>query len=250
MCTMGALRAGAGLVTAGIPASLQDVFSSGCPECMTFALSEASGSISEYCLDGLDVLMNGKTALAAGPGLSTSEGAKEAVRYMIRNYDIKKVFDADALNTIAEDTDILYNKKGDIVLTPHPAEFARLCDSETAEIMKDPIGSAEDFASRFGITLLLKGSTTIITNGKNTVLVTFGTPGMAKGGSGDVLTGVIAGLMCGGRPGGMDGFPAALYGAYICGKAGEAAALVLGEYSMTAMDTLAHIPEITKQISE
>ncbi len=246
MCVKAALRAGAGLITAGIPASLQPIFSAAAPESMTFALSDESGSLSEDCLNGLNALMKDKTALATGPGISVSAGAKRAAKFMVHNYDIIKVFDADALNAIAEDPDILTGKVGDIVLTPHPGEFARLCGEDIEKINGDPIGRAEWFADKYGITLLLKGATTVVTNGKKTALVPFGTPGMAKGGSGDVLTGVIASLMCGGRKGGMAGFAAALYGAYICGKAGEAAAAEKGEYSMTAMDTLEKIPEVMK----
>lgn len=250
MCVKAALRAGAGLVTAGIPSSLQPAFSAGVPESMTFALSEDSGSLAEDCLNGLNNLMKGKTALAVGPGMSTSAGAKRAAKFMVHNYDIRKVFDADALNAIAEDPDILSGKVGDIVLTPHPGEFARLYDTEVDNVERDPIWYAEEFARKYSVTVLLKGATTIVTNGKKTALIPAGTPGMAKGGSGDVLTGVIGSLMCGGKTGGMDGFPAALYGAYICGMAGEAAAAKLGEYSMTAMDTLEHIPEIMKKMQE
>ncbi len=248
MCVKAALRAGAGLVTAGIPASLQPVLSASVPESMTFALSEGSGSLGEDCLNGLNALMKDKTALAAGPGISASAGAKRAAKFMVHNYNIRKVFDADALNAIAEDPDILVAKVGDIVLTPHLGEFAKLCGDDIEKINSDPIGLTERFADKYGLTLLLKGATTIVTNGKKTALVPFGSPGMAKGGSGDVLTGVIASLMCGGIKGGMASFPAALYGAYICGRAGEAAAAEKGEYSMTAMDTLEKIPEVMKEM--
>ena len=250
MCVKAALRSGAGLVTAGVPAGIQQTVSSACPESMTFALDESSGSLSENCIQGLDSLMRDKDALAAGPGLSLSEGAKGAVYHMVCNYDIRKVFDADALNAIAQDVNVLDYKTGDIVLTPHPAEFARLLGIETEDVMKDPLNLARDFASKYGVTLLLKGATTIVTNGSKTALIPHGTPGMAKGGSGDVLTGVIGSLMCGGKRGGMEGFPAALYGAYICAKAGEAAAEALGEYSMTAMDTVGRIPEVMKQMAQ
>jgi NAD(P)H-hydrate epimerase len=216
---------------------------------MTYALAESSGGLSEGCLDGLGSLISGKTAIAVGPGLGTGDGARKAVDYMLRNHDIKKVFDADALNCISENPDILYFREGDVVLTPHPGEFSRLTGIDIDDIMRDPITAAEEYAMKYRITLLLKGATTIVTNGRKTALVTAGSPGMAKGGSGDVLTGVIGSLMCGGRQGGMEGFPAALYGAYICGKAGEAAAAQLGEYSMTAMDTLEKIPEVMKHMS-
>ncbi|MGE5494642.1 MAG: NAD(P)H-hydrate dehydratase [Burkholderiales bacterium] len=250
MCTKAALRSGAGLVTAGVPLGIQPIISAAAPESMTYALSDESGALAEDCLDGIDSLMRSKTAAAIGPGLGTGSGAHKAVYHLLRNYDIQKVFDADALNCIADDPDVLYYREGDVVLTPHPGEFSRLCGMEIDDILHDPISAAEEFAQKYRVTLLLKGATTIVTNGKKTALVTAGSPGMAKGGSGDVLTGVIGSLMCGGRQGGMEGFPAALYGAYICGKAGEAAAAQKGVYSMTAIDTLEHIPEIMKQMSE
>ncbi len=248
MCVSAALRAGAGLVTAGVPTCLQSLFAARLPESLTFALDDFSGSLSENCIGGLEKLMAGKTALAAGPGLSTSEGAAAAVRHLITHYDIRKVFDADALNIIALDINVLQKKKGDVVLTPHPMEFSRLSGLSIEEIKSDPLTHAQAFAKRYGVTLLLKGATTIVTDGLRTMFVTAGTPGMARGGSGDVLTGVVAGLMCGGREGGKAGFEAAVSGAYICGKAGEDAAQDMGELSMTAMDTLSHIAEVTKEM--
>ncbi len=249
LCVNAALKAGAGLVTAGVPACLQSVFSARLPESMTFALDDFSGSLSENCIGGLDKLMLGKTALAAGPGLSTSGGAAAAVRHLVTRYDIRKVFDADALNIIAQDIDILNSKTGDIVLTPHLAEFSRLCGLSMEEIQADVLSAAQRFAGQYGITLLLKGATTIVTDGSRTMFLTAGTPGMARGGSGDVLTGVIGGLMCGGREGGKTAFEAAVCGAYICGKAGETAAAEMGEISMTATDTLSYISAVTKEMT-
>ena len=248
LCVCGALRAGAGLVTAGIPTSLQPIFSSRVPESMTFALDEEDGHLSEQCLPALDRLMEGKTALAAGPGLSVSSGAAAAMERMLTRYDIRKVFDADALTLIAQNKEWLAAKRGDIVLTPHLAEFSRLCNLTVDEIKNDPLTCAQIFAKKYNLTVLLKGATTLVTNGDKTVFVTAGTPGMARGGSGDVLTGVIGGLMCGGNARGMSGFAAAVYGAFICGKAGEAAAQDRGILSMTPADTLANIPVITRDM--
>jgi len=249
MCVRAALRAGAGLVTAGVPESVQGLFAQSSPESLTFALDDFSGGLSESCVGGLDRLMAGKTALAAGPGLSLGGGAAAAVRHLVTHYDIRKVFDADALTIIARDLNVLERKTGDIVLTPHPKEFSRLCGVPLDMILQDPLEYAREFALKYGVTLLLKGATTIVTDGARTVFVTAGSPGMARGGSGDVLTGVIGGLMCGGREGGKSAFEAAVTGAYICGKAGEAAAAQLGELSMTAMDTLSHIAEVTKAMT-
>jgi len=249
MCVRAALRGGAGLVTAGVPACLQSVFASSLPESMTFALDDSSGSLSENCIDGLKKLMTDKTAVAAGPGLSVSDGAAAAVKYLVTQHDIRKVFDADALNIIAQDVSILEHKSGDVVLTPHLMEFSRLSGIPVDEIKKDLLTQAQAFAKRYRVTLLLKGATTIVTDGDRTMFVTAGSPGMARGGSGDILTGVIGSLLCGGDEGGLAGFDAAVLGAYICGKAGEAAARHLGALSMTAMDTLSAIPEVTKDMA-
>ena len=248
MCVAGALRSGAGLVTAGIPACLQPIFSSRLPESMTYALDDTAGHLSEHCIPALEELLTGKTAVAAGPGLGTSSGAAAAVEYMIKHHDIKKVFDADALTLIAENKQWLAEKQGDIVLTPHLGEFSRLCNLTPDEIKSDMLTCAQIFSEKYGITLLIKGPTTLVVNGDKAVFVTAGTPGMARGGSGDVLTGVIGGLMCGGHNNGMSGFAAAVYGAYICGKAGEMAAKDCGVLSMTPADTLANIPLVTRDM--
>jgi NAD(P)H-hydrate epimerase len=248
MCVAGALRSGAGLVTAGIPACLQPIFSSRLSESMTYALDDTAGHLSEHCIPGLEDLLDGKTAVITGPGIGTSSGAATAVEYMVKHHDIKKVFDADALSLIAEHKEWLAERRGDIVLTPHLGEFSKLCNLTVDEIKNDMLTCAQIFSEKYGITLLLKGPTTLVVNGDRAVFVTAGTPGMARGGSGDVLTGVIGGLMCGGHNGGMSGFAAAVYGAYICGKAGEIAAKDCGVLSMTPADTLANIPLVTRDM--
>lgn len=242
MCVGGALRAGAGLTTIGIPRNLQDICSSAVPECMTFALDDEQGALSFKCVPGIDELIKGKTALAAGCGLSVCSGTIKAVEHMVRNYDISKVFDADAINVISQNPSVLDQKAGNIVLTPHIGEFARLCKTE----ITNPLEQAKDFAEKHGVILLLKGATTIVTDGNRTAFVLTGTPGMAKGGSGDVLTGVIGGLLASG----FSCFDAALYGAYICGKAGESAAKLYGEHSMTAMDTLSQIGSVMMSMTK
>jgi len=250
MCAGGALRAGAGLTTAAVPAGLQHIFNTRIPECMTFALSETDGQLGEYAVSGLDKLMDNKTALAAGCGLGTGDGAQSAIRKLVADYDVRKVFDADALTVIAGNTSMLHERSGEIVLTPHLVEFSRLCGRSVEEISTDMMSTARQFAGEYGVTLLLKGATTIVTDGSRTTLVTAGTPGMAKGGSGDVLTGVIGGLLAGAHAYGLDTFGCAVYGAYICGKAGELAAEKQGEYAMTATDTLDNIGAAMKRMTK
>ena len=194
MCAKGALRGGAGLTTIGVPASIQSIYGSAVPECLSFGLEDEKGALSYKCVPGLDELMKNKTALAAGCGLSICSGTKKAIEYLVKNFDIKKVFDADALNLIAQDMSILNEKVGEIVLTPHIGEFERLIGKK----IDNALEQAREFAAEYGVVLLLKGATTIVTDGKRTAFILAGTPGMAKGGSGDVLTGVIGGLLAGG----------------------------------------------------
>ena len=241
MCAKGALRGGAGLTTIGVPESIQSIYGMAVPECLSFALEDEKGALSYKCVPDLDELMKNKTALVAGCGLSICSGTKKAVEYLVKNFDIKKVFDADALNLIAQDTSILKEKAGEIVLTPHFGEFERLIGTKA----EYPLKKAREFAKEFGVVLLLKGATTIVTDGNRTAFILAGTPGMAKGGSGDVLTGVIGGLLAGG----MECFDAARYGAYICGIAGQRAAQKQGEHSMTALDTLNEIGAAMKEMT-
>ncbi len=240
MCAKGALKGGAGLTTIGVPESIQSIYGMAVPECLSFALEDEKGALSYKCVPDLDELMKNKTALAAGCGLSICSGTKKAIDYLVKNFDIKKVFDADALNLIAQDKRILKERAGEIVLTPHLGEFERLAGKK----VENPLEQVREFAKEYGVVLLLKGATTIVTDGRRTSFILAGTPGMAKGGSGDVLTGVIGGLLAGG----MECFDAAGYGAYICGVAGEKAAQKQGEYSMTALDTLNEIGAVMKEM--
>ncbi len=241
ICAKGALAAGAGITTVGVSCGLQDVFNASVPECMTYALDSEDGALSESCLPGIDALMQGKNALAAGCGLSQRSGVKKAVMHMVSHFPVAKVFDADALNVISGDIKVLESKVGDVVLTPHVVEFERLIGCAVS----NPLQQTQQFAEKYNVTILLKGATTVVTDGGKTAFALAGSPGMAKGGSGDVLTGVIGGLLAGGK----SGFDAALYGAYICGKAGESAAKALGEHSMTAMDTMRYVGDVMKEMT-
>ena len=241
-----ASRAGAGLVTLASCKEVVDVLQQNVPEATCVPLPGKNGSISGEAAGELERLLEGKTAVAMGPGLGSGDSVAAVIGALITNYDITKVIDADAINALAGHMEFLDHMKGEAILTPHPKEFSRLSGLELQEILQNPLKAAVDFAVEYEVTLVLKGSTTIIADQfGNATLVCVGTPGMAKGGSGDVLTGIIAGFAAQGK----DPYEAALAGVYIAGMAGERAAELEGEYSMTPMDAVNSIGYAIDQIT-
>jgi len=245
MAQAAALKTGAGLVTVGVPECLMDIYQKKLTEAMTYPLPCADGALSKNAADAVDAFLKRKNAVAAGPGLSTKPGVKEVIARLVTGFDIKKILDADALNVLSGDIDILKQKKGSIVLTPHPAEFSRLSGAPVKEILKNPVRHASAFAKQYGVVLVLKGATTVVAEPDgNTALILAGSPGMAKGGSGDVLTGVIGALLAQG----LDGYEAAVTGCHINGLAGMAAAKEQGEYTMTPLNTIQKIGGVTESL--
>ncbi len=233
-----ASRAGAGLVTVGSVEEVTHIVQQSVPEATCKILPEEEGMLTRHSVFDIARELKGKTALAVGPGLGVGPDTQEIMLNLITDYDIPKIIDADGINALAGKMDVLYQKKGDVILTPHPKEFARLIGADISVVLKDPVEVTSRFAEEFGVTLLLKGATTVVAKPDGSAsLICAGTPGMAKGGSGDVLTGVVAGLAAQGK----DPYESALVGAYIAATAGEMAAEEMGEYSMTPMDTVNYI---------
>ncbi|MDE3199538.1 MAG: NAD(P)H-hydrate dehydratase [Acidobacteriota bacterium] len=205
MASLAALRTGAGLVTAAVPAPALPVVASYAPELMTMPLtSTRSGEIaaSNGTQPKLAALLKGKTVLAVGPGLGQSAGTAQFLAALLSSEKIPIVMDADALNLLAARPRLLaalskHAKSGrPIVLTPHPGEMARLCGKTVAEVQENRVNIARNFAKKYGVTLVLKGWRTLIAHPDGEIAVnTTGNPGMAKGGSGDVLTGIVAGML-------------------------------------------------------
>jgi len=207
MTALGALRSGAGLVTAAVPAAVLPLVAAVAPELMTWPLAAGrAGGISTKSLapKALAALMAGKTVLAIGPGLGQSADTVKFVTDLLAATKIPAVIDADALNILAAKPALLrklarldkLGKKRTVVMTPHPGEMARLAGITVAEVQADRLNVARGFAQRFGVTLVLKGARTLIAHPDGNVSVnTTGNPGMAKGGSGDLLTGLVAGLL-------------------------------------------------------
>jgi NAD(P)H-hydrate epimerase len=244
MTALAALRAGAGLVTAAVPAPALPVVASFAAELMTWPLAAtAAGQIAAKNLDAkqISALTSGKTVLAIGPGLGQSAETARFTTGLLSATKIPAVIDADALNILAAKPALLAKlaKGRTLVLTPHPGEMARLMGSTVAEVQANRLETARSFAKRMGVTLVLKGARTLIAHPDGRVAVnTSGNPGMAKGGSGDVLTGLIAGLLAQ-HP--EDAARAVQAAVYLHGLAADLAVREADEHTVLAADSLAFL---------
>ncbi len=244
MTSLAALRTGAGLVTAAVPTGVLDTVARITPELMTLPLAEgAMGSVSFKQLYGgkLDALLKRITVVALGPGLSTEGDAPAFARQMVEKTTQPIVVDADALNAFAGKTHLLDGLRRTLVLTPHPGEMARLSGLTVAEVEADRLGLARSFATKHHLTLVLKGWRTLVAHPDGRVAVnTSGNPAMAKGGSGDVLTGIVAAMMAQ-YP---DDVARAVESAvYLHGLAGDFAAHVMDEHTVLATDTIRYLSD-------
>jgi NAD(P)H-hydrate epimerase len=229
MAALAALRTGAGLVTAAVPAPAMAVVAAVAPELMTWAL------------DRVAALMAGKTVLAIGPGLGQLPETVKFVTGLLAATKIPAVIDADALNILAAKPVLLAKlaKGRTLVLTPHPGEMARLTGMTVAEVQAKRLETARGFAERLGVTLVLKGARTLIAHPDGQVAVnTTGNPAMAKGGSGDLLTGLIAGLLAQ-FPG--DAARAVEAAVYLHGLAADLAVREGDEHTLLATDSLGQL---------
>jgi NAD(P)H-hydrate epimerase len=241
MTALAALRSGAGLVTAAIPAPALPLVAVVAPELMTWPLTAtATGCVAAENLspESLAALLKGITVLAIGPGLGQSPETVQFTAGLLAATKIPAVIDADALNILAAEPGLLAKlaKGRTLVLTPHPGEMARLVGISVAEVQANRLEAARGFARRNSVTLVLKGARTLIAHPDGRVAVnTTGNPGMAKGGSGDVLAGLVAGLLAQ-YP--NDAARAVEAAVYLHGLAGDLAARSAGEHTLLATDTL------------
>ncbi len=247
MASLSALRVGAGLVTLALPSGLEGTLPDRPNEIMTLPLPQTDDrSIGKAALESLIKFAQDKTVAAIGPGLSTHPETAQVVHGLITQLTIPMVIDADGLNNLVGHLDLLSRARAPIVLTPHPGEMARLIGATVAEVQADRLGVAADFVRRHPVTLVLKGARTIIASksGVSTINST-GNPGMATAGTGDVLTGMIAGLIAQGHTPER----AARLGVYLHGMAGDLAADEIGEVGLLAGDLIHRIPAaITKAL--
>lgn len=235
------LRSGAGLVTYALAAAAYEKFDPGAAEVMVESIEDGgSGYLVEATLSQLRTFAANKQVIAIGPGLGREEETVRAVRELIATLDLPCVIDADALFALSDDLELLAARQAPTILTPHPGEMARLCGKTTDEVQADRLGIARSFATTHQVWLLLKGYRSIIAAPDGTVMINpTGDPGMATAGAGDVLTGILAGLIAQGMP--MQ--EAASAGAYVHGLAGDLAAAHRGETGMVASDIIDHLPE-------
>lgn len=234
------LKSGAGMATAAVPESVLPIVASQLTAVMTYALPCENGALTEDAASLLLEKLETQDVLLLGCGIGTSEAAKRAVHHLILHSTKPMVLDADGLNAISDCPDILKQAKAEIVLTPHIMEFSRISGCSVSEIKDSPMETARTFAKTYGVTLVLKDAVTVVAGKTGQIYVSAGSnSGMATAGSGDVLSGIITGLMAQGA----DPEKAAVAGVYIHLAAGDLARKKKGEYGMTAEDILSAVPE-------
>jgi NAD(P)H-hydrate epimerase len=246
MASLAGMRAGAGLVTAAVPREILPNVAAVAPELMLTPLAtEGSGGLSLEVLDehSRATLLKGITVVGIGPGLGEEGSTPEWVRTFVERVTLPMVIDADALNALAGKTSLLKaatkGGKRTIVLTPHPGEMARLAGMTVKQVEADRVGLARRFATEHGVTLVLKGWRTLIAHPDGSIAVnTTGNPGMAKGGSGDILTGIVAAMLAQYPDDVARAVEAAVF---LHGLAGDFATLAQDEHTVLATDTVNHL---------
>lgn len=244
LCALGAARAGAGLVTAAVPASQQPVVAAGLLEAMTAVVADRAGEV-DFDPAALAQLLDGKRAVAVGPGIGTGAGARATVEWLLEHAAVPVVVDADGLNCLAGRVDRIGGASAQVVLTPHPGEMARLTGLATAEVQADRVAAARRLAGAQRCTVVLKGARTVIAGADGAVAVNpTGNPGMASGGMGDVLTGILGGLLAQG----LGPVEAAGLAAYVHGMAADEAAADHGVIGLIASDVIDRIPRVLRRL--
>jgi len=251
MAGMSALRVGAGLSTVAPPKSVLATVAGFYPEIMTEPCEETeSGTISLRALEyaHVDNLVKGKTVLAVGPGISRHEETAEFVRTVVGKYPMPMVLDADGLNAFDGSAEKLSGGGRALVITPHPGEMARLTGLSIPEVQRDRISIARSFAREHQLIVVLKGHRTLIAQPDGEVWVnTTGNPGMATGGTGDVLTGMVAGMIAQHPQQVIDAVTTAVH---LHGLAGDIACETTGEHSLVATDLIKALPEAFQRVRE
>ena len=235
---MGALRSGAGLVFLGVPESIYGIEAVKLNEPVIFPLPDVGGRLSADAVPEILSRLPRMDAVLVGPGLGQSEGTLAVVRAVLEKAECPVVVDADGINVLRAHRDLLRGRKSPTILTPHDGEFARL----GGIIGEDRMAAAAALADDLGCVVLLKGHETCVTDGTDGYINPTGNSGMAVGGSGDVLAGVITALLGAGLP----PLEAAACGAWLHGAAGDRCAAELGQYGMLPTDMLSALPRLMK----
>jgi len=238
LACMGALRSGAGLVYLGVPECIYEIEASKLTEPVIFPLPDRSGMLAEDALVEILKRLPGMDAVLMGPGMGCSDGTFAIVREVLNVFSGPVVLDADGINLLAGHIDILRGRTGQTILTPHEGEFMRV--GGRLELGRKE--AAMEFAAQTNTIVLLKGHNTVITDGNDCYLNSTGNPGMAVGGSGDVLAGMITALL--GQK--ISPLEAAACGAWLHGAAGDICAEEIGQYSMLPTDMVQVLPRLLK----
>lgn len=246
LCGRAALRAGAGLVKVAVPAEVLPIVAAGNPCYTTAALpQDAEGRIAHAAYPALAALCAEHDVIAVGPGLGRSAELTALLTELVATVAAPMVIDADGLNAFIGHVDKLPGRDSPRILTPHPGEFSRLLHLETKKLAMNSEALAIEFASEHNAILVLKGHETLVTDGASIYRNRTGNPGMATGGTGDVLTGIIAALICQG----LAPLEAAQLGVHVHGLAGDLARDQIGEVSLIASDLLDFLPPAFRQVA-
>ena len=238
LAAMGALRSGAGLVYLAVPESIYAIEACKLTEAIVLPLPDEGGTIAMSALPEIRRLLPKMDAVLIGCGLGQSEGTRAVLETVLREFSGPVVVDADGINLLAKHMDILRERHASTILTPHAGEFVRIGGDNKADRVPETLR----FAMKYGCILLLKGHETVISDGKETYVNQTGNPGMAVGGSGDVLSGIIVSLL--GQ--GIEPLKAAACGAWLHGKAGDICAEEIGQYGMLPTDLVEVLPRLLK----
>ena len=236
LAAMGALRCGAGVVYLGVPNSIYEIEAVKLLEPVVFPLPDATGMFSEQAIDPVLSMLAKMDAVLLGPGMGQSTGTRMLVQAVLKHAKCPVVLDADGINVLSGHIDILRDRTAPTILTPHDGEFVRI----GGQAATDRCEAASALADELGCIVLLKGHRTIITDGSSGYINQTGNPGMATGGSGDVLAGIIVSLL--GQ--GIAPLQAAACGAWLHGYAGDVCAKEIGEYGMLPQDMLNVLPRL------
>ncbi len=245
MAASAALRSGCGLVSVATPESQRAIVAQAIPEIMTFGLPEDENGLPlAKSFKKLSHLIGKATAVHCGSGWVTTDETKELVVQLLEKVKKPIILDGGALAGLADNKKVLRERKAPTILTPHIGEFAQMLDMKWQEVEKDKINLARKFATRNSAILILKGAPTIIASPDGNIFInSTGNPGMATAGAGDVLAGMISGIIAQGR----DVLRSVLYAVYLHGLAGDLAAAELTEECMTATDIIEHLPEALRE---
>jgi len=240
-----ALRSGAGLVTVGVPKSLNDIFEIKLTEAMSLPLAEEEGALSQEAFSNIKSFLKKIDLIVLGPGAGLGISTRKLIIKIIKEIDKPMVVDADALTALALNPEVLLKRKTKtLILTPHLGEFSRLVKLDVDKIKKKRKELVKKFALRYNLTLILKGSCTLISDGRMIFENNTGNPGMATAGSGDVLSGIIAGLLSQG----VDQLKAAKAGVYLHGLAGDFASRDKTQNCLIASDIIEYLPSAIKRL--